>query len=95
MEPCQAREVGETGSQQLGVVETTHAVGQHSGKVETRIIVLQTQGQSTKGLGHGRGIHDHQYRKPEECGEICRGRNAIEQTHDTLHQNQVGILGGF
>ncbi len=77
--------------QQLRMAQGTNPVGQHPGKRQVRLVARQAQSQGAEGLGHGGAIDHPQHRHAEMPRQIGAGRGAIEQAHDPLDQNQVGL----
>ena len=88
------RRLAQAGTQQVGMVGAAHAVGQQAGPAQAGPVVLQAMGQCAKGAGHARGVDHGQHRQAQPLGHIGRAGRAVEQAHDALHQDEVGLKRG-
>ena len=69
-------------------------VRQHAGEREPLPIGGQAVGEGTEGLRHRPGVDDGERRDPETLGQIGARGLPVEQPHDALDHDQLGLARG-
>jgi hypothetical protein len=81
--------------QQFGVVRAADAIGERRVQRGAGPVVLQTEGNGAKAVGHRRTVDHGEDRQAELARQVGGRGRAVVQPHDTFNEDQVGITRRF